>query len=172
MMIEIIDDHFNVDRQFYLDKLETIARELNINPQGTITIKLGDQEESKNLNLQYLEKDYPTDVLSFPLNEELPDGFYIGDIFICYPLAESQAKENNVSLPEELFRLMVHGILHLLGYDHEKDTGQMEILQEQLVDKYMKCKKEKTTDYIDYTDFFVLLCVPLCNFVANFIAGT
>jgi len=137
-MIEIIDDHFNIDQQFYLDKLESIARELNINPRGTIVIKLGDQEESKNLNLQYLQKDYPTDVLSFPFNEELPDGFYIGDIFICYPLAVSQARENHAALPEELFRLMVHGILHLLGYDHEKDTGQMEILQEQLVNKYMK----------------------------------
>ena len=137
-MIEIIDEHFNVDQQFYLDKLETIAKELNINPDGTIVIKLGDREESKNLNLQYLEKDYPTDVLSFPLNEELPDGFYIGDIFICYPIAAIQAKENNVSLQEELFRLMVHGILHLQGYDHEKDTGQMETFQEQLIEKYMK----------------------------------
>jgi probable rRNA maturation factor len=137
-MITIIDDHFKVDQQFYLDKLEAIAKELNINPDGTIVIKLGDKEESKSLNLQYLEKDYPTDVLSFPFNEELPDGFYIGDIFICYPIAEIQAKENNVSLQEELFRLMVHGILHLQGYDHEKDTGEMETLQEQLIDKYMK----------------------------------
>jgi probable rRNA maturation factor len=137
-MIKIIDDHFNLERQFYLDKLEAIAKELNINPRGTIVIKLGNREESKNLNLQYLEKDYPTDVLSFPFNEELPDGFYIGDIIICYPIAEIQARENNVSLQEELFRLMVHGILHLQGYDHEKDTGQMETLQEQLIDKYMK----------------------------------
>ena len=142
-MIEIIDEHFNIDQQFYLDKLETIAKELNINPEGTIVIKLGDQEESKSLNLQYLQKDYPTDVLSFPLNEELPDGFYIGDIFICYSIAGIQARENNVSLPEELFRLMVHGILHLLGYDHEKDTGEMETLQEQLIDKYMKGRKEE-----------------------------
>lgn len=137
-MIELIDDDFKIDQQFYLDKLEAIAKELNINPNGTIVIKLGDREEAKNLNLQYLERDYPTDVLSFPFNEELPDGFYLGDIFICYPIADIQAKENNVSLQEELFRLMVHGILHLQGYDHEKDTGQMETLQEQLIDKYMK----------------------------------
>ena len=136
-MIELIHDDFKIDRQFYLDKLEAIVKELNINPEGTIVIKLGDREESKNLNLQYLGKNYPTDVLSFPFNEELPDGFYIGDIFICYPIAKIQAKENNVSLQEELFRLMVHGILHLQGYDHEKDTGQMETLQEQLIDKYI-----------------------------------
>jgi probable rRNA maturation factor len=136
-MINIIQEDFKIDRQFYLEKLENIARELNIDPEATIVIKLGNEEESKNLNRQYRKKDYPTDVLSFPFNEELPDGFYLGDIFICYPVAESQAEENSISLPEELFRLMVHGILHLVGYDHEKDTGQMEILQEQLIEKYL-----------------------------------
>jgi probable rRNA maturation factor len=143
-MITIIHDHFNLDQHFYLDKLEAVAKELNINPDGTIVIKLGDQEESKYFNHQFLKKNYPTDVLSFPFNEELPDGFYIGDIFICYPIAKIQAKENNVSLQEELFRLMVHGILHLMGYDHEKDTGQMETRQEQLIDKYMKGRKEES----------------------------
>ncbi|UCH93720.1 MAG: rRNA maturation RNase YbeY [Candidatus Aminicenantes bacterium] len=137
-MIEIIADDFKVEKQFYLDKLEAAARELNINPGVTIVIKLGGKEEAKELNFQYLQRDYPTDVLSFPFNEELPEGFYVGDIFICYPIAEIQAKENNVTLEEELFRLMVHGILHLQGYDHEKDAGQMEALQEQLVAKYMK----------------------------------
>ena len=140
-MITIIDDEFKVDRDFFLDKLESIVSQLDIDPGGTIVIKLGNKEESKALNFQYLEKDYPTDVLSFPFNEELPDGYYIGDIFICFPIAEIQAKENNVSLQEELFRLMVHGVLHLLGYDHETDAGEMETLQEQLVEKYLKnCK--------------------------------
>ncbi len=133
-MITIMDDNFNVDRQFYLEKLEKIAEELDI--KGTIVIKLGDEEESKALNLNYLKKDYPTDVLSFPFNEELPDGFYLGDIFTCYPIAGAQAEENNISLEEELFTLMVHGILHLCGYDHETDAGEMLNLQERLVETY------------------------------------
>lgn len=137
-MIEIIRDPFPLEPQFYLEKLEAIARELKMDPSGDIVIKLGDREESRNLNLRYLEKDYPTDVLSFPFNEQLPDGLYIGDIFICYPVAQEQAKENCVTLEEELFRLMVHGLLHLLGYDHETDAGGMLELQEQLMDKYMK----------------------------------
>ena len=139
-MIEIVDDEFNIDREFFLEKLAAVTRQLNINPEGTIVIKLGGEEESKALNTQYLEREYPTDVLSFPFNEELPDGFYIGDIFICYPVAGRQAEENNISLPEELFRLMVHGILHLCGYDHEKDSGEMQALQEQMIEKYLKEK--------------------------------
>ena len=130
--------HFKVKAKFYRDQLKAIAKELNLNPKGTIVIKLGNQEESERLNRQYLEKDYPTDVLSFPFNEKLPEGFYVGDIFICYPIAQNQAKENNITPEEELFRLMVHGLLHLYGYDHENDSGQMLSLQEQLVEKYMK----------------------------------
>ncbi|MCP4216493.1 MAG: rRNA maturation RNase YbeY [bacterium] len=135
-MIDIMDDDFQVDKAVYLEKLEAIMAELEL--EGTFSIKLGGDEESQALNMQYREKDYPTDVLSFPLNEELPEseGFYLGDIFICHPVAERQAEENEVSLQHELFTLMVHGLLHLAGYDHEEDDGEMLALQDRLVDKY------------------------------------
>ena len=134
-MITIIDEHFKVDKHFYLDKLNTIVNELEI--EGEIVIKMGDKAESRALNFQYLQKDYPTDVLSFPYNEDLPDeGFYLGDIFICYPIAREQAEENNIPLEQELLTLMVHGILHLTGYDHERDSGEMKELQEKLLAKF------------------------------------
>jgi len=129
-----MNGNFNIEQPFYLEKLEKIAKELDI--KGTIVIKLGDTGESKALNLKYLERDYPTDILSFPFNEDLPDGFYLGDIFICYPIAKTQAEENNLSIEEELFTLMVHGILHLCEYDHETDAGEMPALQKRLVEKY------------------------------------
>ena len=138
-MIEINDDDFKlddfkVDKNQYLEKLGKLAKELEIN--GNMTIKLGDKDESRTLNKQYREKDYPTDVLSFPFNEEVPEeGFYLGDIFICFPIAEEQAKENGITLEEELFTLMLHGILHLAGYDHETDSGEMKELQEKLLEK-------------------------------------
>jgi probable rRNA maturation factor len=141
-MIEMMDETYNVNQSFYLEELEKIAEDLDI--KGTIVIKLGDTGESRALNLKYLGKDYPTDVLSFPFNEELPDGFYVGDIFICYPIAAAQAGENNISLEEELFTLMVHGILHLCEYDHETDAGQMSAKQEQLVEKYFRPKKDRS----------------------------
>ncbi len=133
-MIEIADEQYNMDQEFYLSKLEKVFNDLHLD--GDITIKIGDSEESKALNANYRKKDYPTDVLSFPFNEDLPDGYYIGDIFICYPVAEAQAKENEIPLEEEVFTLMVHGILHLAGYDHETDEGKMSKLQEQLVKAY------------------------------------
>lgn len=138
-MIEINDDDFKLDdfkldKDRYLDKLEKLAKDLEIN--GNMVIKLGDKDESRALNKQYREKDYPTDVLSFPFNEDVPEeGFYLGDIFICFPIAEEQAKENGITLEEELFTLMLHGVLHLAGYDHEIDSGEMMELQKKLLDK-------------------------------------
>lgn len=136
-MITIDDEEFKVEQKFYLDKLEQVIKELDI--RGNIVIKLGSKEEAQELNSRYLQKDYPTDVLSFPFNEEVPEeGFYLGDIFVCFPIAEEQAKENGLTLAEELLTLMVHGILHLAGYDHETDAGEMEKLQEQLLEKINK----------------------------------
>jgi len=136
-MIEIVENQFQIDEKFYTDKLALVIQQLNLDPEGEIVIKIGEKEEALTLNRQYLNRDYPADVLSFPSNEELPDGYYIGDIFICYPVAEEQARENNVSIQKELLRLMVHGILHLAGYDHETDTGEMLVLQEQIIAQHM-----------------------------------
>jgi probable rRNA maturation factor len=133
-VITIFNGGFNIDKTFYLKKLEVIAADIDI--KGAVTIKLGDEEESSELNNTFLQKDYATDVLSFPFNEELPDGYYSGDIFICFPIAEKQAVEKSISLRQELFTLMVHGILHLAGYDHEADKGEMLALQELLVSEH------------------------------------
>lgn len=133
-MITINDDEFKVEQEFYLEKLERVVKELNI--RGDIVIKLGGKEEAQELNSRYLQRDYPTDVLSFPFNEEVPEeGFYLGDIYVCYPIAGEQAEENGITLEEELLTLMVHGILHLAGFDHETDSGEMEKLQEQLLSR-------------------------------------
>ena len=135
-MIEIIENNFNVDKDFYLDKLQQIITELEIT--GDIVIKLGDKKESRRLNLKYLHRNSPTDVLSFPYNDQLPDKFYLGDIFVCHPIAQEQAKENGISLEQELLTLMLHGILHLAGYDHETDIGEMEKIQESILKKLSK----------------------------------
>jgi probable rRNA maturation factor len=134
-MIKIIENNFKIDKDFFLDKLQEIVTELEIN--GDIVIKLGDKKESQKLNSQFLQRDYPTDVLSFPFNENIPgEGYYLGDIFICYSIAQEQAKENDIPLEQELFTLMLHGILHLAGYDHETDGGEMLTMQEQLLKRF------------------------------------
>lgn len=70
------------------------------------------------LNLQYRKKDKPTDVLSFPLADDLQPHL-LGDVIISVETATRQAQRRSHSLREEIQILLVHGILHLLGYDHE-----------------------------------------------------
>lgn len=94
--------------------------------ESELTIVLSDDAQLQALNLQYLGIDAPTDVLSFPANETDPDSgeIYLGDILISYPRAQAQASASGHSLQDELQLLVVHGVLHLLGYDHSDETEQ------------------------------------------------
>jgi probable rRNA maturation factor len=75
----------------------------------------------RNLNARYRRKAEPTDVLSFPSGDELPSGEkLLGDVVISIEQAAKQASERGKSVEKELEALLVHGILHLLGYDHER----------------------------------------------------
>jgi probable rRNA maturation factor len=98
-----------------------------------LTIVLTDDAEVHELNRQYREVDAPTDVLSFPVGEtDLDSGnFYLGDIVLSIPRAEAQAKAEGRSLEDELRLLVVHGVLHLLGYDHADEAEQAEMWAEQ-----------------------------------------
>ena len=84
-------------------------------------------EQIHQLNLKYLEEDRPTDVLSFPMNEYpqklftpgVDDVIHLGDVIISNPTAVRQAEEHNHSVNREIIILLIHGILHLFGYDHD-----------------------------------------------------
>jgi probable rRNA maturation factor len=78
--------------------------------------RITNDAELQSLNRQFLGKDYPTDVLSFPSER---------DIAISLQRARAQAKEWKHSVEDEIRVLMLHGILHLIGMDHESDSGQM-----------------------------------------------
>jgi probable rRNA maturation factor len=78
--------------------------------------------ELRRLNLEFLGKDYPTDVLSFPSGSK--EGT-LGDIAISADRAREQAREFGHEMNEEIGILMLHGVLHLLGMDHERDRGRM-----------------------------------------------
>jgi probable rRNA maturation factor len=86
------------------------------------TCLITDDPELRRLNREFRQKDYPTDVLSFPSAE--PDGF-LGEIAISFEQAKSQAAEYGHPVGKEIEILMLHGVLHLLGMDHESDRGQM-----------------------------------------------
>lgn len=84
-----------------------------------LSIVLVSDAQIKRLNKLYRNKDKPTDVLSFPIGEKVNGWLILGDIVISVDTARRQAKEFGYSLEEELKRLLVHGLVHLLGYDHE-----------------------------------------------------
>ncbi|HOV15429.1 MAG TPA: rRNA maturation RNase YbeY [Spirochaetota bacterium] len=88
----------------------------------------------KSLNNQYRKKDYVTDVLSFSQLEgvEKIDSTFLGDVVICIEKAKDQANELEHSLESELNFLILHGILHLVGYDHEVDNGEMDEIQKKI----------------------------------------
>jgi probable rRNA maturation factor len=110
-------------------KLNKITRlvekntELDKNKNWVLDLFLINEKESQKLNKQYRQKDYPTDVLAFPFyylyQKELNNCDNLGDIFICYPVVQKQAKEYQHSFDYEFCFLFTHGMLHLLGYDHE-----------------------------------------------------
>jgi len=84
-----------------------------------LSIVLVSDPQIKRLNKLYRNKDKPTDVLSFPIGEKVNGWLILGDIVISVDTAKRQAQELGHSLEEEIKRLLVHGLVHLLGYDHE-----------------------------------------------------
>lgn len=104
------------------------------------------EETIAELNKEYRDIDGATDVLTFTNDDDteedfiVPEGFKeLGDIFICVNKVKENAKNFNVSFNEELLRLIIHGYLHLIGYDHETnefDKEEMLILQENLVKSF------------------------------------
>ena len=96
--------------------------------RGTVTVALVPDARVRALNRTYRRKDMPTDVLSFPAEER----GILGDVVIATGVARRQARAAGHSLQTELRVLALHGLLHLLGYDHEHDDGQMERLERRL----------------------------------------
>jgi len=115
-------------------KLRAVVRKAasRIGLPGKATVRLAGADEVRALNRKYRGQDRATDVLSFPLGETLADGPYAGDILVCLPVAEKQARRSGHSLEKELLLLVIHGLLHLKGFDHETDEGEMLALQKRL----------------------------------------
>ena len=104
--------------------------------EAELTIRIVEEAESQQLNDVYRGKNKPTNVLSFPF--EVPEGIelsLLGDLVICASVVEAEAKQQNKLLFDHWAHMVIHGVLHLLGYDHiqEQDAEQMEALERQLL---------------------------------------
>ncbi|GAB3852387.1 rRNA maturation RNase YbeY [Nocardioides maradonensis] len=143
MSIEIIDEsgtgldarHFERLARFVMDRMR-------VHPQAELCIKAVDEDTIAQLNEQWMEKEGPTDVLAFPMDElrpgmvdEEPEEGVLGDLILCPVVAERQGAEAGHGTLAELELLTTHGILHLLGYDHAEPEEHKEMfgLQDRLL---------------------------------------
>lgn len=95
--------------------------------RGRVAILFCGPAKMREMNKYFLGKDRPTDVLSFPSGTEEEDGMVnAGDIAVCVQVAKAQAAENGWPLESEMKKLLVHAFLHLAGFDHASDSGEME----------------------------------------------
>jgi probable rRNA maturation factor len=126
-----------VDRSILLHTAQLTLASSHVSNQSDLTIVIGNDALLHRLNHQYRQVDSPTDVLSFPSGEVDPDTstLYLGDIVISLPRALEQASTEDHPLVEELQLLVVHGILHLLGYDHlgTADRQKMQLAQDDIL---------------------------------------
>ena len=94
-------------------------------PTAQLSLSLVGKTRMRSLNRKYRGRDYPTDVLAFPM-ESMGEQreVFLGDVVICLPVAIGQASRFGNSADQEIFRLLIHGTLHLLGYDHEQSPRE------------------------------------------------
>ncbi|MBL0164373.1 MAG: rRNA maturation RNase YbeY [Xanthomonadales bacterium] len=123
-------------RASFLQWVEATLHMAKRRGNSELSIRLADADEGHSLNRQYRQRDYPTNVLSFPV--ELPAGVklpLLGDLVICAPVVAREAHEQGKSLRDHHAHMTVHGTLHLLGYDHENDDDatRMESLERKIL---------------------------------------
>jgi probable rRNA maturation factor len=124
------------DTERFAQWVEAATRAAGRREATEVTVRLVSEEESRTLNLDYRSKDRPTNVLSFAA--DLPDDLelpFIGDIVICPAVLRREAAEQRKEIDSHWAHLTVHGVLHLLGYDHEvdSDAAAMESLEVQIL---------------------------------------
>ncbi len=132
------DSSVKISEKFLKDSVKKISSSLEkknivdkVVSGKELTLVFLDKLSAKKLNWQYRQKDYPTDILSF----ESGDPESLGELVFCPEVLETQAKEHKQSFDQELGLMLVHGVLHLLGFDHENggdDEKKMMSIQEEV----------------------------------------
>ena len=129
-MIEL-DNHTNLDID--IDALDEIQSYLC--NHKNIELIVVENDEMQELNYQFRKINKATDVLSFPLSTEIPDTL-LGCIVISIDFATLNAREFNHTFDDEFALLFIHGLLHLLGFNHEIDNGEQRAKEEELIKKF------------------------------------
>ncbi|WP_341231217.1 rRNA maturation RNase YbeY [Nocardioides salarius] len=143
MSIEVLDES---GQQVDVRRLSTLSRfvmdRMHVHPQAELCIKAVDEATIAELNEQWMDKEGSTDVLAFPMDElrpglvdEEPEEGVLGDLVLCPEIARRQGESAGHGTVAEIELLTVHGILHLLGYDHAEPEEHREMfgLQDELL---------------------------------------
>ncbi len=150
MSVEILNESgVELDVAEFAKLARFTMRQLRVHPQAELCLKLVDEATIAEFNQRYLDTEGPTDVLSFPMDELRPgqegepeaEGI-LGDMLLCPQYAAHQAPRFSRSVDDELHLLTIHGILHLLGYDHAEsdDKQKMFALQDRLLDEWQRVR--------------------------------
>lgn len=139
MKVEFINDQeFGIDKDIFMPKIQRLEKVIRL-PEGILNIIFVNDPYIQALNKQYRGMDQATDVLSFGYLDELEEGpdQLIGEVYISIEKAKKQSKEHKIGLEDELIKLIVHGILHVYGYDHkvEEDYKVMHGLERKVLGK-------------------------------------
>jgi len=120
-----------------IEALEKIAEELSTQE---VELIITDDETMQELNAEYRDKNSVTDVLSFPMDapftEQSVFDMPLGSIIIAESLVKEKAAEHKHTVQDELSLLFIHGMLHLLGFDHENDEGEMRAREKELIEQF------------------------------------
>jgi rRNA maturation RNase YbeY len=132
-MIEVVNRQrrITIDEERWRQLAERSLKKIGVEDKGA-TVAFVSDRAMRELNRRWRGKRGTTDVLSFPVEQEVweqVEGKTLGDVVISVEQAARQAEENGLTLDEEIAQLILHGLLHLCGYDHERDEGEMNALE-------------------------------------------
>lgn len=134
IFLEIAETFANlIDAELLKQAAQTTLQRLGAPSESSLTVVLTDDTQMRQLNYQYRRIDAPTDVLAFPSDYIDPETqtHYLGDILISVQRAQAQAFVEQHPLEEELQLLIIHGTLHLLGFDHQTEEAALQMWQVQ-----------------------------------------
>lgn len=122
------ENNYPVDEARLREAITAVLTRYNVDPETALSVVFTTDDEVWALNRQYRATDSPTDILSFPADKppvDIPgEPPYLGDLIIAFPYASAQAEREGHALDDSLALLVVHGTLHLLGYDHHDSESR------------------------------------------------
>ena len=150
MSVEVLNESgVDLDITEFVRLARFTLKRLRVHPEAELCLKLVDEPTMAEFNSRYLGKSGPTDVLSFPMDElrpghqgDLDDAGILGDMLLCPQYATAQAPTYSRAPEDEMHLLTIHGILHLLGYDHAERAEEQEMfaLQARLLAEWQGVK--------------------------------